>query len=386
MAVRFNPLPKKKKPAPTARRTAKRAVQGRIGRVAFAMLVAAAVLALTFFLVLRTTNQVSIAENAVGTLLSPIQRAFSSATIFVRDTVTGVKDYFYITEELAKTKQKLTDAQIQLMEYREAAQENDRLKSLLKSSERYGQLDPIYARVINKNPSVYFSTFSINVGTNDGVKVNMAVINGDGLVGRVYEVGATYAKVMTLANADSTVACIVERTRNEGLMYGPVDPDADVLQCQMRFLPQVNEISSGDAVITAGQDGIYPKGLPVGTVTSVSRQQTGESDRSILVQPIVDFLRIEEVLVLRVNVATDEDQRSVPLPTPSPRPTPEATVAPAATPIPDDTTSGLEDEFHLPVGTVDAEGNPIEDATSAAQQPQSADNGGNSFIEDEWAR
>lgn len=336
---------------------------GRAGRVAFGVLVATAVLALAFFLVLRTQNQTSIAENAIGTILSPIQSAFSGVTIFIRDTVNGVKDYFRMSEELAETKQQVTDLKIQLMEYREAAIENENLKTLLDAKERFAPTEAVYARVIARVPGIWFDTFSINVGTNQGVQVHMAVITGDGLVGMVYEVGLNYAKVRTIIDPNSAVGCLIQSTRRQGVMYGRANLDSEVVECQMKYIPALNDVSPGDVVITSGEDKLYPKGIKVGTVTKVSREQSDTAAPYIMVEPSVDFQRIELVLVLLTVVETD-GQPLEPLPTRTPAPTPIETPAPSPTPN-TDVPTGLDEIFQYPQGQLTDDGELIEIPTQA---------------------
>lgn len=367
----------------TNTKTGKARQPGRAGRVAFAVLVAAAVLALAFFLVLRTQNQTSIAENALGTIFSPLERAFSGVTIFVRDTVNGAKDYFRMAENLQSAQQEVSDLKLQLMEYKEAADENERLRALLGVKERYEHMDPLHARVIARNPGVYSNTFSINKGSVDGVPINAAVITADGLVGHVYEVGLTYSKVRALIDQNSSVACLIERKRFNGTMRGLASLDTDTIECRMYYLPAVSDVAPGDVVITSGADSFYPKGITVGTVTEVTRQQSDVADRSILVEPAVDFLRVEDVLVLRTPVETDTDERLAPLPTPTPRPTPIATPTPSPTPDAGAADSGLDSVWQYPTGTIGEDGELIENATSP---PVSVSGEGGTLIEDVWAQ
>ena len=315
---------------------------GRWGRVAFGALVLAAVLALVFFLVMREPGRVSIAENAVGSVFSPVVSAVNTATTYIRDVALGVRDYFKMTQDLEDARLQITDLKVQLVSLQEEAIENDRLKSLLNAKESSESQDPVYARVIARDPGVWFDAFSINAGTLSGVQVNMAVITADGLVGHVYEVGANYAKVMSLIDSRSAVACLIERTRDEGVMRGKIETWSETPECNMYYLPKVSDVAPGDVVLTSGTDTLYPKGLKVGTVAAVSREQES-SERYIVVMPSVDFQHIEEVLVLRTVVENDRENLPVlatPTPKPTPVPTPSAspTVDPnaSATPQPDD--------------------------------------------------
>lgn len=368
-------MPGRQKQKPTKR---KPSGQGRVGRVMFAVLVSAAVLALVLFLVLRTQNQTSIAENAMGSVLSPVQNAFSSATIYVRDAVNGVKDYFKMSSDLEDSKQEITALKLQLTEYQEAAIENERLKTLLDAKDRLEAQDPVYARVIARNPGVWFDTFSINKGVADGISVDMAVVTGEGLVGRIYEVGQFYAKVIAVIDPQSKVACLVERTRDNGIMQGQISANGDTPECRMVYLPTVNDVAPGDTVITSGLDNYFPKGITVGKVTEVSRQQTDISDRYALVMPAVDFLHVEEVLVLRVMVETDTETVLPALITPTPRPTPVATPTPTPAPT-SSVASGVDEPWQYPV--TDETGEIVETPTRAPN----VDEGG-LLPEEEWAQ
>ena len=101
--------------------------------------------------------------------------------------------------------------------------------------------------------------------------VNNAVITADGLAGRVYEVGLNYAKVRSIIHSTSSVACLIQRTRDNGVLTGQVDV-TETDECQMNYLPNGSSVVPGDTVVTSGVDMLFPKGLMVGTVTAVSRQ------------------------------------------------------------------------------------------------------------------
>ena len=307
-------------------------------RALFALAVLAIVAAVVFFLVLRNTGDISLAENGIGTVFSRVQMAVSNAAGRVRQFTQRWHNYDRLEadyEALQLENQRLT---LQLEAAQEDTREKERLQTLLDAKSRYESLDPIYARVIARSPGQWFETFSINRGKNDGVSQGMAVVNGDGLVGRVYEAGSNYAKVLCIIDSRSSVACMVQDTRDNGIMRGQIASDSKYAECYVYYLPSLNNVSPGNAVITSGTDSQYPKGLHIGTVTAVSMD--GGSDGSYaVVTPSVDFQHIEEVFVLREVVETDSDTTlpslngvqsllratATPNPnvTPTPQPTPE---------------------------------------------------------------
>ena len=335
---------KKKASASKARRSRKRVnkrsaqEQRRLRmqrrRTLLSILAVLLVAAIVYFLVLRNSSEISIAENGIGSLFSRVQSVFTGATNGVRRFAQRWHNYDVLEadyEALSLENQRLT---LQLNSAAEAVQENERLQNLLDAKSRYEALDPIYAKVIARDPGQWFQTFSINRGTSHGVTTGMAVVNGDGLIGRVYEAGMNYAKVICIIDARSAVACMVQSTRDNGIMRGEIADSDEHAACYVYYLPSLNNIVPGDAVITSGTDSLFPKGLHIGTVSAVS-MDAGSDGSYAVVTPSVDFRHLEEVFVLREVIETDTDAALPAVVTP--RPSTAATQAPNATPTPSPT-------------------------------------------------
>ena len=290
----------------------------RIRNITIGVLVAALVLGALYFLLNRDESRVSVVENGVGSFAAMVQSGVTGAVDGVKDFVAYVADYGEYTTELDELQKQNDTLTIRLQDAQQALDENDRLQGLLDAKSQYEALDPVYARVISRTPGAWFDTFSVNRGTLDGVSVGMSVITADGLVGRVYEVGLNYAKVLTIVDSRSAVAMLVERTRDNGILRGVVTSASETAECYVYYLPNVNSIIPGDTVITSGMDTLYPKGIPVGVVTEVSRE-VDSANQYVVVQPFVDFAHIEDVLILREIVESDTDTLTA-VPTPTPRP------------------------------------------------------------------
>ena len=363
-------MPSKKKRKTNKRYARKRSPQEirlrRIRRrnILFSILVILVVAAVVFFLILRNSNDISLAENGIGSLFSRVQSAFTSATSGVRGFVTRWHNYDVLEQEYNELSLKYQEASLQLNAAQEAMQENDRLKNSLDAKSRYESLDPIYARVIARAPGQWFETFSINRGKNDGVSAGMAVVNGDGLVGRVYEAGNNYAKVICIIDTRSAVACMVQSTRDNGIMRGEITQSAVRAECYVYYLPSLNNVVPGDTVITSGTDSLFPKGLHIGTVTAVSMDAGSEGSYAV-VAPSVDFQHLEEVFVLREVVETDSDE-NLPSTVNTMKPVTQATPAPNANVTPTPSPTPAEANWTYP---------------SASVQPQIE-----TLPEDEWVR
>lgn len=333
--------------ARSARDTQRRAQS--IRRAVISILIIIVVAATIFFLVLRNESQISIAENALGSLFTPVQSALNTATSSVKNFFTTWRNYDELEDQYKALERENQQLSLQLDSAEETLQENERLKALLDAQSSYESLDPVYARVIARDAGQWFSTFSINRGTMHGISTGMAVVNGDGLIGRVYEVGLNYANVITIIDSRSSLACLVQRTRDNGIMQGGISEDADEAACYIYYLPNVNNITPGDTVVTSGTDGYYPKGLTVGTVTQVSLSAGSEGNYAV-VSPAVDFLHLEEVLVLRdvVETATEGSDTLSPLPTATPAPTATPSPTPDANAVQPVSPSSTEEIFTYP--------------------------------------
>ena len=278
----------------------------KIKRTLFAALVFIIVAAVVVFLMLRSGDSISISENALGSLIAPVQNALTTVTGKVQEFVGNWRSYDTLQEEYEILEMQYEKAQMELVSAEEALLENERLKVQLGAKDTYAALDPIYAKVIARDAGPWFETFSINRGSNSGVAVGMAIVNGDGLIGRVYEVGLSYAKVITIVDSRSAVACLVQRTRDNGVMRGQISASDSYAECFVYYLPNINSITPGDTVVTSGTDSLYPKGLKIGTVTALSLD-AGSDGTYAIVSPSVDFQRIEEVFVLRTVIESDTD-------------------------------------------------------------------------------
>lgn len=191
------------------------------------------------------------------------------------------------------------------MDYEELAAENARLRELLEFKEISVNQELKAAQIIGKEPGNWFEVFTIDIGANDGIAVGMPVITPKGLVGRVEEVGLSWAKVMSIIDVRSSVSAIMERTRDTGVVKGAIGSDDLTATLTMNYLPLDTDIIEGDSVLTSGYDEVYPKGLVIGSVTRSTDQSGG---KLVIVQPSVDFRRLEEVLVI---VSTQEEDASV---------------------------------------------------------------------------
>ena len=243
---------------------------------------------------------------------TPFQSLFSGAS------KSGVGFFQYIRNlnaaagENEQLKRQLADVEAQLREARVARDENERLQGLLGLKEAR-EFQIVAARVIARDPSDWFDSAIINRGSSSGIEPNMPVVTQDGIVGRVAAVSPVSAQVMLITDERAAAGAVVGQLEASNAL-GSVRGFGKSGLLDMRYVPGLEEVKQGDAVTTTGQDGIYPRGLKVGTVIEV-QPGTATKPHEIKVRPSARLNSLSEVAVLLYH----PPPRAVPTPTPTPQ-------------------------------------------------------------------
>lgn len=179
----------------------------------------------------------------------------------------------------------------QLLDLKELDQENIRLRGLLSFKQR-SPLRLVASRVIGRSFEAWSSSVIIDKGKKSRIKSGMAVIDLQGLVGRVVEAADNSSRVMLINDPSQGIPSIVQRSRQDGLVNGTLG--ANLI---MRYLPEDAQIIKGDLVITSELSQIYPKGLLIGEVTNIGSDFSG-LNRFAQIKPAAQLTSIEEVFVI----------------------------------------------------------------------------------------
>src|SRR6185295_8603260 len=147
--------------------------------------------------------------------------------------------------------------------------------------------------VIGRDATRLSRTILIGRGETDGVVRGAAVLAPQGVVGHVFQTSPHAARVLLVSDHNSGVDALVQRTRARGIVQGTVDAG-----CALKYVKRTEDVQVGDELVTSGLDGIFPKGLPIGAVTSVDKRGQGLFQHAE-VAPRVEFDQLEEVLVTR---------------------------------------------------------------------------------------
>ena len=239
---------------------------------------------------LRNRQETGLFYKLILQITAPPQKIIDSSVEAVAD---GWEHYLWLVDTEAENQRlQLVNSQLraELARLEEARMANERLRKLLDFKEDVA-IPVLPAQVIAEDASSWFRTVVIDKGSEDGLREGLPVVVAEGVVGRTLQVASYQSRVLLLTDASSAVAVLVQSTRTRGICRGEGD------QLTLDYALRREEIRAGDRVVTSGTGGIFPKGLPVGKVSS-SYQAPYGLFQTVKVDPAVDFARLEEVLVL----------------------------------------------------------------------------------------
>ena len=214
-------------------------------------------------------------------LMRPLQIAAHGTTSWVKEIQQNYATLSGYKAENERLRQRIANLELERNRLLEAEATNRRLQQLLEFRSHLSS-GGITASIIAGSASSWFKSCLLNKGSADGVYKGMAVVTPLGVVGQVVAAAAHTAKVLLLTDANSGVDVLVQRTRARGIVSGSLDNGAI-----MKYVKRSEDIQVGDRLITSGLDGIFPKGVMVGTVTKVRKQSLGLF-QWIEVMPAVD--------------------------------------------------------------------------------------------------
>lgn len=243
-------------------------------------------------------------ERTVMTIFSPVPKAVNWVGGTTSDMFHGYLDMRRAVNENLDLHRKVASLTTENLKLRQSATEMRRLRGLLGYSEQFN-LQTSMAQAIMLDTSGRFKSIIIDRGSSDGIEVNDAVVNANGLIGRVVLTTKDMAKIQLITDSNAAVGGLVERTRRQGVIRGDGAGAAE-----MSDVPSLADIVPGDRVLTAGIDGIYPKGIPIGVVVKADKGPNLFKD--IIVKPSVDVGSIEEVIIIHTRKIPDNVVRYAP--------------------------------------------------------------------------
>jgi rod shape-determining protein MreC len=239
----------------------------------------------------RLASHTSLFEGLVMSVVMPLQEAVAALAQRVRFVWHDYVNLTQVRSENLRLQQQLAELQGQLHRYEEAYLQHQRLQELL-NLRTLMLPHAVVAEVVGIDPSQWAEAVTINKGSYNNLRKDVAIVTHQGLVGRTIEVAPHYATVLLITDRRSAVDALVQRTRARGIVVGK-----SRRLCELRYVDFHEDIRVGDTIVSSGLGEVYPKGLLIGTVTAV-RQEAYGFFHEVEVKPAVDLARLEEVLVL----------------------------------------------------------------------------------------
>lgn len=242
-------------------------------------------------------NPLDRVRDGVHTVFGPLQDGLAEVVRPVTLAGEAVGDIFRLRNENARLRAELERAQQRSVSMSDVARENEELRSLLDMRDeliaRSDEYEVVSARVIALAPSNFEWTVTLSVGEGEGVEQGMTVMGGDGLVGRIVDVGPTASRALLAIDRSFSAAVRISRSGEHGFLEGR-GPDPMLLT----LIDPEGDVRPGDEVVTSTyDDAVFPDGLPIGVVAEAG-SPSGLLTREVEVQPYVNFTGLGHVFVI----------------------------------------------------------------------------------------
>ena len=258
-----------------------------------------AIVAIILIIIIGVTakqrENITIMEKWIGNIITPIQNVANRGINRIKEGIDSIADIAGLrveNEDLKKEIELLRQEVSKLNMTRSELEELRDLKYALNHIKDDNEHNIISADIIGKSPSNWFNVFTIDAGENRGVKKDSIILNSDGIVGRVYEVGGNWSKVISIIDNSSSVSFQIMRDSNlQGIVTGSITSEINGY-----LFDPLADIIIGDKIVTSGL-GTYPKGIIIGEIIGIDK--SGDHLlKTIKVEPAVNFKRITKVIVM----------------------------------------------------------------------------------------
>lgn len=243
-----------------------------------------------------------------GSILNPLRTAVGYVLVPIQSGVNRVGGGLYNElSSVGKLKTALAENETLKTRVDELTEENtrlrseqfelERLRSLYELDQEYIQYHKIGARIIAKDSGSWFSVFRIDKGSDDGIKEDMNVIAGGGLVGIVTDVGANYATVRSIIDDSSRVSAMAQQSGDSCIVAGDLQLFKEG-RLKLSYMEKDDDIKDGDMIVTSNISGKFLPGILVGYATDITVDYNDNLTKSGYLIPAARFDRLQEVLVI----------------------------------------------------------------------------------------
>lgn len=247
-------------------------------------------------------------KDSAAKIVIPVQKGVNHVGLWLADKSDTLKEYAMLQDENKQLKEKLDEIQAQNSILIQQQNELEKLRELYELDNIYSDYPKVAARVISAQPDNWFSEFTIDKGSEDGIQVDMNVIADAGLVGRVTYVGKNYSIVTTIINDESNVSAKSASTSDNCIVSG----DMKLMNEGYIRVSNINQdaaIKDGDMLLTSYISDKYLPGILIGYITNIT-DDGNKLTKSAYLMPVVDFSQMEEVLVITQLKDSMEEETS----------------------------------------------------------------------------
>ncbi|SDQ46268.1 rod shape-determining protein MreC [Virgibacillus subterraneus] len=260
---------------------------------------------------LRDRDNLSTPEQFIKDTVGWAQNIIHTPVNYVTTIFTNIDDIKNTYNENQLLREKLAQYKSLVYEVQEIKEDNDELRETLNKTKSIQDYNPIQATVMSRSPEQWIEQVTINKGIQDGVKENMAVITAEGMVGKIQTVSQFTSTVKLLSGFDQfnrISATISQEESND--IFGLIEEyDDESNNLLFKIIEESNkDIEKGELVVSSGMGGVFPAGLPIGTVKEVKPDQYGLT-RTALIEPAADMYEINNVIVVNRALAEDETSK-----------------------------------------------------------------------------
>lgn len=233
-----------------------------------------------------------------GMIITPIQKGMNHLGAFLSGFSANMTDAAALREENAQLQTQVDSLKAENSKLVLNKEELNRLQDLLELKEQYTDYDTVGAHVISKGSGNWFTTFTIDKGTNDGVAVDCNVLAGAGLCGIVTDAGPNWARVRAITDDDSNVSAMISTTSDTCIIAGNLQLIDEGTLSLVKLTDDNNHVHVGDKVVTSSISEKFLPGILIGYISELNNDANNLT-KSGTVNPAVDFRHLQEVLVIR---------------------------------------------------------------------------------------
>lgn len=244
---------------------------------------------------------------AAGYVFIPMQRGINTIGSWITEQSDNLKNLNEVMEENEELRRQVDELTVELNTVNLEQYELENLRELFELDQKYPSYEKVAANVIGKSGNNWFSNFTIDKGSSDGIEVDMNVIAGSGLVGIVTDVGPNYATVTAIITDTSSVGGMVSTTSDNVIVTGSLQNMNENMVIEFSNLNDSdNKVQIGDPIVTSYISDKYQQGILIGYISTLETDSNNLTKSGTLT-PAVDFEHIEEVLVILDKKQTTEE-------------------------------------------------------------------------------